>query len=123
MFSGGLPIPMDGPIIFAAPCCQVLRLVPLMLWEVLPMCKNRPIALSKAAANGVTWTHCFSRRHFRCPRMGPLHFQNLLLITLLGPINVLRGLMSKRWADSIHSSCFCDHNGPSLVYWQHLPEY
>src|SRR6267154_366527 len=93
------PIASFGPITFLQAadglglahciCCSCrrwLHLGPWLFWEVLLMPKDRPTAFAAAVANGFIWAHCFSGRCCRCPRMGPLHLQQLSPMALFGPI-------------------------------------
>src|SRR5258708_7939372 len=71
------------------------------------MHSDGPITLADAAADCFALAHYISRRHCRCIRMGPLHWQMLLPITLLWPIVFLEGAADAlRWAHCI-SRCCC----------------
>src|SRR5258707_2799161 len=86
------------------------------------MHSNGPIALADAATNCFALASYISGRRCRCTQMGPLHWQMLLLIALLGPIIFLGGTADAlRWAHHI-GRCCCRllHFGP-LYLWKALP--
>ena len=55
------------------------------------MHSDGPIALVDDAADYIDWAHQISGRHCQCTWMAPLHWQMLLLITLLWPIIFVEG--------------------------------
>src|SRR5712691_2996389 len=72
---------------------------------------------SAASADGFAWAHYFSEKCCRCHWMGPLHFQQLLLMASPGPIIFVRDAVDiPRWAHCAFSSC-CQwlHLGPLLL--------
>src|SRR5712692_7646942 len=81
-----------------------------------------PIVLADAAADCFTLAQYISERHYRCIRMGLLHWRMLLPIALFWPNIFLGGTTDAlRWAHCIGGCCYCLLLFGLLFFWKALP--